>query len=353
MTRRYRTLAFGLLAMVLAGLTTAPVAQAASDPGASTEPTLTPIAPTPDAIAPLHERTLATVGIDHADTMVQAQGSVWVKTDDGRVVRVDPTTGTVIADVKVDTTSDPYHYCQGLGTDGTAIWACSASGAEDDRTIDVVRFDPDTHSVALTVDVDMIFDQFEIPFVADRIWALAGAGDTVVGIDAATGEPTSLIPLDARCTQLADVTGSLMAACPSDDSILVIDPVEGSVSQRVPLEGPRHVDGDTDGVWVVQEHSIVRLDPATMRPVAEYAPFPGVFDLDASGDAVWVRHGIGFLFRIDPATGKVIEQIMPGESLSPGSVLVTEDSVWATANDEGLLYHLDPGPACKSSQLPC
>jgi DNA-binding beta-propeller fold protein YncE len=248
-----------------------------------------------------------------------------------------------MADVKVDTSSDPYHYCQGLGTDGTAIWACSASGGEDEQTIDVVRLDPATNSVTQTVDVGMIFDQFEMPFVADRIWVLTGAGDTIVGIDAATGDPTSSIELDARCTQLAEVDASLMAVCPSDDAILVIDPLEGSVTQRVAIEGPRYIDGNANGLWVALERSIVRLDPGTMTPVAEYSPFPGVLDLDASGDAVWVRHGIGFLIRIDPATGAVIEQIEPTESLGPGSVLVFDDSVWATANDEGVLYRVHPG----------
>lgn len=342
MTKRSPTVAVGPLAMLLA-ITAATIAHAATDPSASAVPTLTPIPPTPASIAPLDERTLATVSVDNPDTMVAAQGSLWVKTDDGRVVRVDPETNTVVADVKVDTTSDPYHYCQGLGTDGTAIWACSASGVEDERTIDVVRFDPATDSVVQTVEVGMIFDQFEMPFVADRIWVLTGTGDTLVGIDAATGDPTSSIELDARCTQLAEVAGSLMAACPSDDAILAIDPREGSVTQRVTLESPRFIDGDANGLWVVQERSIVRLDPGTMDPVAEYGPFPGVFDLDASSDAVWVRHGIGFLFRIDPATGTVIEQIESSESLSPGSVLVFEDSVWATANDEGQLFRVRPG----------
>lgn len=207
----------------------------------------------------------------------------------------------------------------------------------------MVRFDPATDSVVQTIEVGMIFDQFEMPFVADRIWVLTGAGDMLVGIDAATGEPTPLINLDARCTQLAEVAGSLMAACPSDDAILVIDPREGSVTQRVTLESPRYIDGDANSLWVAQEHSIVRLDAGTMKPVAEYGPFPGVFDLDASNDALWVRHGTGFLFRIDPATGMVVEQIESSEGLSPGSVLVFEGSVWATANDEGQLFRVRPG----------
>jgi sugar lactone lactonase YvrE len=342
MPRRSLTVAVGPLAMLLV-ITVGTGTRAATDPGASAAPTLTPIPPTPGLIAPLEERTLATISVGNPDTMVAAQGSLWVKTDDGRVVRVDPETNTVVADVKVDTTSDPYHYCQALGTDGTAIWACSARGGEDEQTIDVVRLDPATNSVVQTVHAGMVFDQFEIPFVADRIWVLTGAGDTIVGIDTATGDPTSSIELDARCTQLAGVADSLIAVCPSDDAILVIDPLEGSVTQRVTIEGPRSIDGDANGLWVALERSIMRLDPGTMRPVAEYSPFPGVFDLDTSGHAVWVRHGIGFLIRIDPATGTVMEQIGPTESLSPGSVLMFGDSVWATANDEGLLFRVDPG----------
>ena len=104
MTKQFPTVAVGPLAMLLA-ITAATIAHAAADTSASAVPTLTPIPPTPALIAPLDERTLATVIVDNPDTMVAAHGSLWVKTDDGRVVRVDPKTNTVVADVKVDTTA--------------------------------------------------------------------------------------------------------------------------------------------------------------------------------------------------------------------------------------------------------
>ena len=87
------------------------------------EPSLTStsiptILPTPSFTISFEERLLATIDIKYPDEIAFVQGFIWVKTDDGHVMKVDPFTNSVVGDIKVDTTSDPYHYCQGLGTDG-------------------------------------------------------------------------------------------------------------------------------------------------------------------------------------------------------------------------------------------
>ena len=110
---------------------------------------------------------------------------------------------SMVSAVKIDATTDRYHYCQELGTDGENIWACSAAGDADHRRIDVVRVDPSTQRVTATVEVGKIFYQFDMPFLNNQIWALSGRnGEKLIGIDVRTNRPNPAIELGARCLQL-------------------------------------------------------------------------------------------------------------------------------------------------------
>ena len=66
------------------------------------------------------------------------------------LVASDPATNMMVGAIKVDTSTLLDHHCQGLGTDGEVVWACSASRVEDNTAIDVVRIDPGTQSVVET-----------------------------------------------------------------------------------------------------------------------------------------------------------------------------------------------------------
>jgi outer membrane protein assembly factor BamB len=259
------------------------------------------------------------------------------------VIQVDPVTNTIVGDIKVDTTSDPYHYCQGLGTDGENIWACSANGDADHRSIDVVRIDPPSQSVVETIKVEKVFDQSDLPFLLNKIWVLSGSGDKLVGIDVGTNQPSSPIDLGVRCFQLAAVAEALMATCAVDNLVLRIDPGRGEVTEQVTLKNPRNLAGTETAVWVLQDNAVVRLDPRTLQPVIGFTQLSnvGLFgDLFVSEETVWIRQDSGFLYRIDPASNQIVEQIQADQSLSGGSLLVTSDSIWITANDDNLLIRL-------------
>jgi hypothetical protein len=112
----------------------------------------------PATTATLDSRLVATIDLASPDGLVEVSGAVWVKTDDGRVPRIDPGTDTVTGTVQLDTATDPSHYCQGIGTDGTAVWACTAS----DSATGIVRIDPTTMAVGEPVAVDKVFDQLSL-----------------------------------------------------------------------------------------------------------------------------------------------------------------------------------------------
>jgi hypothetical protein len=324
-----------IVALILAACTTIPSQQHTPTP--ISVPT---ILPTPSSIVSFEERLLATIDIKYPDELSFVQGFIWVKTDDGHLIQVDPATNRVVGDIKVDTTSDPYHYCQGLGTDGENIWACSASGDEDHRTIDVVRIDPRSQSVVETVKVGKIFDQFNMPFLLNQIWVLSGNGDKLVGIDVTTNQPSPAIDLGTRCFQVAAVSRSLLVTCRLDDVILRIDPEKLEVTERLTFTRPRNIAATENGIWLSQDNAVVRLDTESLNPVLVFTKLSNA-DIFLTKEAVWVRLENGFLYRIDPASNELIEQIQTDQSLSMGSILVTSDSIWTTAGDDDLLIRLN------------
>ena len=309
----------------------------------ATSTSLPEIPPVAASLTSLDERLLASFTIlKEPDEMVFVQGFIWTKTADGHVVQIDPATNMVIADIKVDTTSDPFHYCQGMGTDGENIWVCSAAGDADHRTIDVVRVDPESQRVVETIKAAKIFEQLDMPFFLGQIWVLSGSGDQLVGIDVVTNQPSSTIDLGARCFQLALVDKALMASCALEDLVLRIDVEKKEVTARVALKRPGYIAGNEDGVWVAQPASIVRFDPISLNPLVTFTDLPEMDsgDIFVTKQSVWVRHKSGFIFHIDPASNQIVEQISTDQNLAGGSVLVTSDSIWATAYDDNLLFRL-------------
>ena len=292
----------------------------------------------PAEVVPESTWSNGTIEIDYADGLTAMSGAVYVKTDDGHVVRVDAASGEVTADVRVDTASNGDHYCLGIGSDGDTLWACSAG----DRTTDLVRLDPESLEVLDTVEVDKVFDQLTLPVVDGAAWVLSGAGAAITRVDTTTAETTTLA-LDRSCYQLAVLSSTVYATCAPTDEVVAIDAGTGEVTAEAEVPGAVNVSVGAGSVWVGGSDGVVRLSP-DLQPQVLYdglrAGAEG--DVVATDDDVWVRQPAGFLFRIDPATDIVTSQYVHDPPLSGGSVLGTADGLWATASDDDLVLRIDP-----------
>jgi hypothetical protein len=294
-----------------------------------------PVTVTAASAAPhsLKSRLVARISVDNPDGLVEVGGQIWVKTDDGRVVRIDPHSNKVTASIKLDTAKDPNHYCQGIGTDGTAVWACTAS----DSTVGIVRIDPNSLTTGKTIAVNKIFDQLTLPHTARGIWVLSGTGETVTVVDA-HGTMTSY-PLGARCQQLAASETVVVATCPNDNTAVVLDPRNGKIRGRIHLSAPRITTVAHGKIWIDTSAGLTRLS-AGLRVEAL---FPNLIvgldgDLAPTQDALWVRTSGCVLWRIDRNT--VTDRVTPAVAISAGSLLVTANAVWASANNEGAILRL-------------
>lgn len=319
--------ACALVALVVVGGCTPEAESAVADPVVTSA--------APGAEVGYAARRQAVLSIPNADGLVAAVGAVWVKTDDGTVVRVDPRTNKVTGRVKVDTTSDTGKYCLGIGADETTVWACS----ETDGGTAVVRIDPRTLKVLSRVPVGKVFDQLTLAVTARGIWVLTKDGTTISVVE--EDGRVSSYPLGAKCLQLTAGTDRVIATCPEADAVVAVDAVTGVVTSKVTLEAPRLAAVAGDDLWVDAAGGLTHLT----RDLEVRTVYPGLGagvsgDLIATADEVLVRTGDGTITTVEAAGGEVTERLTPDVKLTGGSLLVAYDSVWTTSGDDGKLVRL-------------
>ncbi|HYN69777.1 MAG TPA: hypothetical protein VEX41_06180 [Candidatus Eisenbacteria bacterium] len=287
----------------------------------------------PAPSVPLAERQIALLEMPgDPDWLVAGFGSMWVKRDDGNVVRIDPTSHELLATVDADITNPGL--CQGIGSDETSIWACSGP--------DIVRIDPATNEVVDVVQAHKIYVQGRLVSAAGRVWILNGEnGDRLVGVDGATLEAGDPIALDAACYDLAVGAGAVWAACPSSNLVLRIDPVSATVTARIEVESPYMVTVGADAAWAATPTGIARidLDDHGVRSVAMESAPGGEAGIWADASSVWVRTADVFLIRVDVATLQIIEIITDPER-GAGDVVGLDGSLWASDFINGRVVHL-------------
>jgi streptogramin lyase len=263
------------------------------------------------------------------DYVAATADGLWVKTDGGDLVRIDPETTRP---------GKPLHVadalCQGLGTDDHTVWTCAG------ETGQVSRIDPAAGKVAATVEAAKINVQTRVPVAFGHAWFLVDDGSKVVGV--ANDAVAKRIELGTVCTDLAATATAIWAACPTEGLALRIDPASGEVTARTPgMPGANTLDAG-EHVWVGFTNGLAKLDDTSGEVLGVADASPGnVGGIAVTPDAVWVRTDGQFLRHVDPATAKVVEDVTAPEQ-SGGSVVVAFGSVWATASDDDTLYRLDP-----------
>jgi hypothetical protein len=277
------------------------------------------------------ERETGRWSITSPDWLAVGFDSIWVKRDNGSVMRVDPETGDVQAEIQIAP-----GLCQGLGAGPASVWTCSRTG---DEPIAVAQIDPSNNTVVATHRVDKVSDQGRLLTVDDRVWVVSG-GDRLIGI-ANDGTLSQPIELGMFCTDLASDGESLWVICPGPGTVARVDIADGAVVDQISL--PRASAADLgEYLWVGFSGGLAQIDPTTLEVVAIYD-----VQLKTSGsvteaeDSVWVRTaGSPALWRIDPTRHQFVESIdVPGLP-SGGDIVVIDESVWITFYDHHTLMRL-------------
>jgi streptogramin lyase len=302
---------------------------------ATAEATLSDQIQTDDAVAvALEDRLVREITLDQGpDWMVEAFGSLWVKEDFGDVIRVDPKSGEVLAEIPDGKWREPT--CQGIGASSDAVWSCPSP-----RTL--ARIDPETDQLEATVKIDKTGEQGRLPSTGDKLWLLTDGGERLTALDTNTNEPAEEIELPGACSDLAGSGGILFVSCYSENLVVRVDPAAGEVTDELEIQRPRAMALGQD-LFVGTDVGLAQIDPETFEVEALYDTYLGVAGrVFASAEDVWVREDTPkpFLTHIDPVAHEVIEVIETPELKTTGDVVMIGDSVWVAAVDDEALVQL-------------
>ena len=316
------------------------------------------------------------VGTD-VRSVVYGEGSVWVATSNGdgseggRILRIDPETHEVQAEIPVEVIPT---WEVGGGAVVVADGSLWVAGAIDRRGsfedpgggVDaaVLRIDAVTNEVAQTIELGANHAA-DLAFLDGQLWVLVFGDETVenaievVGVDSSAGDVLTRDTLPANWAHtLVATDGRLITAVGGDDAVNVdgrvieLDPATGVVSSvEIPSRFFTPMPVLWRGqVWIPTDPGFVRLDPlggAFPKPPVTLPPRFG----DCCGFVEADESGIWFLSLAPNGTDRQLNVFDPasGEATalvelqgSPVAMAVAPDAVWIL-NYEGTLTHVDLG----------
>ena len=188
------------------------------------------------------------------------------------------------------------------------------------------------------------------------LWALGLDGKTVMRVDPATRRVERRFRLSGRAANIAAGAGAVWLE--GDGRLRRMDPRTGAIlsTTKLPSGGPYPGDVPAPNwfyptvavgagaVWAINENRTVsRIDPATGERRATIQV--DALAIAAGREGVWFVNGqeTRSIRSIDPRTNR------PGQTIRVGAqnlsaVAVGGGAVWASAEGDGLVWRIDPGP---------
>jgi branched-chain amino acid transport system substrate-binding protein len=191
------------------------------------------------------------------------------------------------------------------------------------------------------------------------VWVLDNERQTVSRIDPETKRITKTFKTRGVPSELAVGEGALWIgnaggreATNAMVSVSRVDPKSGRITKTVRLHGdvgvypvagaPRIAVG-AGAVWAASpDGNVARIDPDSGRIEATVDANENAWTVAAGKEGVWFISDDAEVSKIDPRTNRVTQRIPVGAGSLLG-VAVGAGSVWAAANEEGVIWRIDPG----------
>lgn len=177
-------------------------------------------------------------------------------------------------------------------------------------------------------------------------------GNAVAEIDPGSNHVVGQVPnVGARPSSIAYGSGSLWVANLDDQTVTRIDPKTTAVTRTFSVAGtPTGLAASPRAVWVVgsiptgSSIAVARIDPrfdsVGKRVLVGNVVPGGPGSVATLGDAVWVAPSSGLLSRVNPGSGRVVQQVDP--NAGPTAVAVGAGAVWVTDSDANTVTRIDP-----------
>ena len=218
----------------------------------------------------------------------------------------------------------------GILTDGDLIWA-----EDHARTNAVYAIDPESGETVASIDVDRPCD---LVAAFDRIWVPDLNQGRLVWIDPSTHDIGGEVPgFNRPCGVQADGEALWVAV---DDGLARVDGTTLEVTVTS-LEGPAFP-GSGSPLWamLIDSGHLVRVGSTGEAELTMPNPggLSGAFPVTAFG-SVWIGASGDTVLRLDPETGELQAEIA---ATGPTRMLATDQAVWLTNFDRGIVERIDP-----------
>jgi virginiamycin B lyase len=246
------------------------------------------------------------------------------------VQRLDPHTNAVVAAVSVNVP------CNGLASGFGSIWTASCTG-------ELVRINPTTHSVVTRIRTTIAADgEGQVAVGFGSVWVAGGDG-RLLRIDPTTNRISSTIKIRDGSSAVVTGYGSVWVTNPEDNSVTRIDPTRRKVVHMYAVgPHPQFLAAGSGALWVLNQGdgTVTRLAPASGAESHVDAESAGDGGCVAAGlNAVWLTIPNRPITRIDAASSTITEQFT-GEG---GDCITTGfGSVWLVNNALGNVYRIAP-----------
>ena len=251
-----------------------------------------------------------TVGRSPSSVVIDASG-VWVTNWwDSTLSRINPATNTVLSTIPlaIPATAGPEAITNGAGS----IWVTTTDYAAEDTYLpgSLLRLDPTTGSVVATVAIGR--GAFDVAFGHGAIWVANYVDGSIQRIDPATNQVVTTIAVLGPTGVVADATAMWVVG--SLGTVTRIDPLTNMVGTTIstqPTGGSITAGGGS--IWVSHpgtegsaDGSVSRIDP-TVNTVTANIPVGDLpYELAVAGGSVWVGlNKTGTLVRINASTNAV------------------------------------------------
>jgi YVTN family beta-propeller protein len=258
-------------------------------------------------IDPATNEVIATIAVSESEgegtaTLIAATGeAIWVVNElEATIARIDPATNEVVDTFGVPSAGPITASIRGLASAFGSLWVTDFTSNSR-----VVRLDPESGAIEAEIPTDY---PLRLAVSDDAVWVVNYEEFTLTRIDPATNQVVAAIPVGGSPVTVAVGEGAVWVGNRSSGTVSRVDPATNQVVASIDLFAPgsastriqtREVFVGLGAVWATDGFTLYRIDPATNTVVATGSIVMN--RLTATDAELWIASPPIGVLRVTPA----------------------------------------------------
>jgi len=267
--------------------------------------------------------------------LVYGFGSMWVACQSDATIRRHGPDGTIQATINLGAVP---HSANGVCVTADSVWCADGAGY-------LVRIDPATNTVSANISIGAGSNPLHCAFDGNLVWTANRGASSLSKIDPATNSVVGTVAISQPSYRLCCDGLRMWAGSWNMGMVYAIDLATGLIQSVSVNTTPWGMCTDGCFVWVSSYYDakVLAINPWGTSPVVVYAAVleagAGPHSLLPVGQEVWVvNSSTGNIQAIDKFTCQVTKKFAIGAGSDPAGLAFDGESVWATGALSNKLY---------------